>query len=91
MTPQALKEREIVAITMFWGAENTSIEDINKEEARLTLEQRRQVEEVLRECQGVFGEQGATSQRGLDHKIPLKEGIDAGNVKPYRYFYVIKA
>ena len=93
VTPQALKrEREIAAVSVCWGAENTSIGDVKMEKTQLTMEQKKQLEEVLRECQEVFEEnKKLPPSRGVDHKIPLKEGIGVVNVRPYRYPYVMKA
>jgi len=46
---------------------------------------------VLNDCHQVFEERKKLPpSRGVDHKIPLKEGIKAVNVRPYRYPYVMK-
>jgi len=45
----------------------------------------------LNDCHQVFEEcKELPPSCGVDHKIPLKEGIEAVNVRPYCYPYVMK-
>jgi len=47
---------------------------------------------MLRQCRGVFEEmKGLPPSREIDHKIPIKPGVEAMNVRPYRYPYLLKA
>jgi len=48
------------------------------------------IEGVLKECKGVF-EEPKDYWRGIDHKISMKKGVEAVNVRPYRYPFLLKS
>jgi len=49
-------------------------------------------EEIIKDNKEVFVEpKGLPPRRTIDHKIPLKERVEAINVRPYRYPYLKKS
>ncbi|KOM50008.1 hypothetical protein LR48_Vigan08g083500 [Vigna angularis] len=57
----------------------------------LTESQGRELELLLSKYEKVFADPvGLPPDRGMVHHIPLKEGIDPVNVRPYRYPHVMK-
>jgi len=92
VTPKALKkEREITALTVLLGAEMSEIVGQRGIE-NLTEVQQGELAGVLKDCQGIFEEiTELPPTREVDHKIPLKREVEAINVKPYRYPYLMKS
>ena len=98
VTPKALKkESEIEAMSQVWGMEGATQSSPNqsgnnRELAELTLEQTTDLDRVLREYEGGFEEpKQLPPSRAIDHKIPIKAGVDHINVRPYRYPYLLKS
>jgi len=55
-------------------------------------EKTKELEKVLEECREIFEEpRELPPNRRVDHKIPLKSGIEAINIQPYRYPHVMKS
>lgn len=49
------------------------------------------MKQVLDQHLGVFPEPiGLPPDQGMMHQIPLKEGVDPVNVRPYKYPHVMK-
>lgn len=52
---------------------------------------RRELQNVFEEFSTVFSEaKGLSHSRAVDHKIPIKSGVDPINVRPYRYPHLQK-
>lgn len=57
----------------------------------LTPKQNQAIEQIIDRYSRVFHEpQGLPPDRGMVHHIPLKEGTDPINVRPYRYPHIMK-
>ncbi|XP_017431852.2 uncharacterized protein LOC108339224 [Vigna angularis] len=78
VTPEALiKEKGIEMLSL---------------ESGLMQEEEVELEQILSAFEGVFRDpQGLPPERRVDHRIPLKEGSEAVNVRPYRYPHGMKA
>ena len=97
VTPKALKmETEIEVVSLIWGREsadqpNAYQIESDKKTMGLTGKQTTQLKDVLKKCVGVFEEtKQLTPNREIDHKIPIRAGIDPINVRPYRYPHLLK-
>ena len=90
--PQSLrKEKDIFVLSICWNIER---EKLGEKEARgeeLTWEQKEELEKIIQDSQGVFAEPvELPPRRTVGHKIPLKEGVEVVNVRPYKYPHVLK-
>jgi len=58
----------------------------------LTEVQQGELAGVLKDCQGIFEEiTELPLAREVDHRIPLKWEVEAINVRPYKYPYLMKS
>ena len=79
-----------------WGIENVehSVSDQarnNQSFSDLIGSQATELENVLKEYEGFFEEPTQLPpNREVDHKIPIKVGMDPINVRPYRYPHLLK-
>jgi len=61
-----------------------------KEAKNVGRQQRRKLDAVLRDFEGVFEEmKGLLSCREVDQKIPIKPGMEEVNLRSYRYPYLL--
>jgi len=97
VTPKVLKqEKGIEVVSLIWGTESVDKRSADpsaseKEIAGLSLRQTTELDEVLKECEEVFEETKQLPPIGeIDHKIPIKSGVDPVNVRPYRYLHLLK-
>ncbi|XP_017436729.1 uncharacterized protein LOC108343145 [Vigna angularis] len=90
--PRALlKMNEVEAWLLVWELGSLEKKEEIKDCQGLTEEQSWEMEKLLSQYRGVFTEPaGLPPDRGMVHHIPLKEGIDPINVRPYRYLHVMK-
>lgn len=80
---------EVEAMAMLWLVEKKSCVETRTEKSQLSIEEEEQ--QVLNEFEQVFSEpKGLPPPREVDHRIPIKAGIDPVNVPPYRYPYLQK-
>ena len=85
--PKALKkEKEIEAVSLVWVIENAEFSVLDQSRiiqnfVDLTGSQAAELENVLKEYEGVFEEpKQLPPNREIDHKIPIKAGMDPINV-----------
>jgi len=90
--PQALKkEKRIATISIFWRIEAVNPTMITERRTNLSKQQTVELEGVLKECEGVFEEtKELPPYREVDHRIPIKEEMDAIDVRPYKYLHQLK-
>lgn len=90
--PRALLQMdEVAAWLLVWELGSLETEGNVQDYQGLTEEQGREMEQLSVQYGGVFTEHaGLPSNRGMVHHIPLKEGVDLVNVRPYQYPHVMK-
>lgn len=73
VTPEALKETKIKAVTLVWSLGQTELEERDKGETQLTSCQTTKLEKVLGKYGDIFREPtDLPPRRHLDHKIPIR-------------------
>lgn len=87
ISPQALmKVTEIEGVSMLWGVETECCNMGDELQNDLPEDEMRQLQQVLEDFAQVFSEpEGLPPNRNVDHRIPIKAGVDPVNVCPYRY------
>ncbi|XP_052727710.1 uncharacterized protein LOC128195001 [Vigna angularis] len=92
VTPEALiKEKGIEIMTLVWSLSQTELMDEEIEKSGLTQDEEVELAQILSDFEGIFRDpQGLPPERRVDHRIPLKEGSEHVNVRPYRYPHGMK-
>lgn len=86
-----LKMTDAESWLIIWELGRVESELDREEEVDLTEAQRAEMGTLLQKHYRVFREvQGLPSTRDLVHRIPLKEGENPVNVRPYRYPHLLK-
>lgn len=92
ISPKALlKVSEVETASLLWVVKISGKTDQQRETSELTEGQQVQLQQVLHEFEWVFAvPEGLPPNREVDHRIPIKAGIDPVNVRPYRYPHLQK-
>lgn len=86
-----LKVSEVETASLLWVVKISGKTDQQRETSELTEGQQVQLQQVLHEFEWVFAvPEGLPPNREVDHRIPIKAGIDPVNVRPYRYPHLQK-
>jgi len=90
--PQSLKkEKEITTVSICWKIEKEDFGGMETMDEELTLQQRGEIKEIIKDNKEVFVEpKGLPPRRTINHKISLKEGVEAINVRSCRYPHLMK-